>query len=134
MQHWTQVLSNISLWEFVLLAVLTFAQWVRHRIPGAGWAAAAFGIIGGISVVVKVDPSIVFHETVTKTLIALLMLMPYCLFQFAASFGRPAAVIRWAVALLTIAVIVFTYTLSYLPEPGAPPPPHFWAYRAVFCV
>ena len=133
MEHWTQILANISLWEFVLLAALTFGQWLRHRIRGAGWAALAFGIIGGISVVAKVDPSIVTNETAVKVLIAVLMLVPYCLFQFA---GASAARGRWCSTPrrpLTIAVIAFTFTLQYVPEPGAPPPPDFVAYRLTFC-
>jgi diguanylate cyclase (GGDEF)-like protein len=133
MAHWTQILANISLWEFVLLAALTLGQWLRHRIRGAGWAALAFGIIGGISAVAKVDPTIVTNETTVKILIALLMVVPYCLFQFAASFRRPPAVVQYAAAALTIAVIAFTFTLRYVPEPGAPPPPDFVAYRLLFC-
>jgi hypothetical protein len=125
MEHWTQILANVSLWEFVLLAALTFGQWLRHRIRGAGWAALAFGIIGGISVVAKVDPGIVTNETTVKVLIAVLMLVPYCLFQFAASFLRPRAVVQYAVAAVTVAVIAFTFALQYVPEPGAPPPPYF---------
>jgi diguanylate cyclase (GGDEF)-like protein len=133
MLHWTQILANVSLWEFVLLAALTLGQWLRHRIRGAGWAALAFGIIGGISVVAKIDPTIVTNETAVKVLIALLMVMPYCLFQFAASFHRPPAVVQYTVTALTIAVIAFTFTLKYVPEAGAPPPPDFLAYRLVFC-
>ena len=133
MDHWTQILANVSLWEFVLLAALTLGQWLRHRIRGAGWAALAFGIIGGISVVAKVDPTIVTNETAVKVLIAVLMVMPYCLFQFAASFYRPRAVVQYVAAALTIAVIAFTFALQYVPEPGAPPPPDFIAYRLTFC-
>ncbi len=132
MEHWTQILANVSLWEFVLLAAITFGQWLRHRIRGAGWAALAFGIIGGISVVAKVDPSIVTNETTVKVLIAVLMLVPYCLFQFAASFLHPRAAVQYAVAALTVAVIAFTFALQYVPEPGEPPPADFVAYRLTF--
>ena len=45
--HWTHVLANVSLVEFVLLAALTTLQWVRHRIRGAGWVALSFAILGG---------------------------------------------------------------------------------------
>jgi len=43
--HWAQVLANVAMVEFVLLAVLTTAQWLRHRIRGAGWAALAFSLM-----------------------------------------------------------------------------------------
>ena len=55
--HWTQVLSNVSVVEFVLLAALTALQWARHRIRGAGWVALSFAVLGGVSLAVKIDPS-----------------------------------------------------------------------------
>ena len=64
-EHWTQVLTNVSLVEFVLLAALTTLQWIRHRIRGAGWVALSFAILGGISLVaMKYDPDLV---TTTRT-------------------------------------------------------------------
>ena len=81
--HWTQVLFNISVVEFVLLAALTTLQWVRHRIRGAGWVALSFAILGGVFLVVKIDPTQVTNQNVAKSLIALLLVMPYCLFRFA---------------------------------------------------
>ena len=73
MTHWTQVLSNVSLVEFVLLAALTALQWVRHRIAGAGWVALSFAILGGLSLTVKIDPTLVTHQFVAKSLVALLL-------------------------------------------------------------
>ncbi len=90
MEHWTQVLTNISLVEFVLLAALTTFQWIRHRIRGAGWVALSFAILGGLSLVVKIDPDAGHDLNVAKVLIALLLVMPYCLFRFAASFRTPS--------------------------------------------
>ena len=55
MTHWTQVLSNVSLVEFVALAVLTALQWARHRIRGAGWVALSFAILGGLSLTIKIE-------------------------------------------------------------------------------
>ena len=64
--HWTQVLSNVSLVEFVLLAALTALQWVRHRIRGAGWVALSFAILGGLSLTLKIDPGLVTNQNVAK--------------------------------------------------------------------
>ena len=131
-EHWIQVLANVSLVEFVALAALTTLQWIRYRIRGAGWVALTFAILGGLSLVVKIDPSIVSHEYVAKSLIALLLLTPYCLFRFAASFRRPSLPVRAVAALVTVGIIAFTYSLGYLPQPGAAPPPFYIAYRVAF--
>ncbi len=131
-EHWTQVLANVSLWEFVLLAALTTLQWIRHRIRGAGWVALSFAILGGISLVVKYDASLFLHLTPVKVLLALLLVMPYCLFRFAASFRQPSLAVRGLAVAVTVGIVVFTFTLSYLPLPGFPPPPHWLAYRISF--
>jgi diguanylate cyclase (GGDEF)-like protein len=132
--HWIQVLANVAMVEFVLLAALTTAQWLRRRNPGAGWAALTFAILGGLSLLVKFDPTVLSHQTVAKTLIALILVMPYCLFRFAASFRRPSAPVRYLAIALTAGIILFTFTLAYVPVPGYPPPPHFTAYRVAFAV
>ncbi len=116
--HWTQVLSDVSLVEFVLLAALTTLQWVRHRIRGAGWVALSFAILGGLSLVVKIDPSLAAHQYVAKSLIALLLVVPYCLFRFAATFRPPSRTVRSLAAGVTAGIIAFTFTLAYLPAPG----------------
>ncbi len=134
MQHWTQVLTNVSLVEFVLLAALTTLQWIRHRIRGAGWVALAFAILAGISLVVKYDQSLLLHLTAAKVLIALLLVMPYCMFRFAASFRQPHVAIRGLAIAVTVGIVAFTFTLQYLPLPGSPPPPHWLAYRISFLV
>jgi diguanylate cyclase (GGDEF)-like protein len=133
-EHWIQVLSDISLVEFVLLAALTALQWIRHRIRGAGWVALSFAILGGISIVAKDAPGWVAHVTVAKVLVALLLVMPYCLFRFATSFREASEIVRALAVALTVGIILFTFTLQYLPFPGAAPPPHWLAYRVSFLV
>jgi len=132
--HWTQVLSDVSVVEFVLLAALTTMQWVRHRIRGAGWVALSFAILGGLSLIVKIDPSLAAHQIVAKSLIALLLVVPYCLFRFAATFRTPTRTVRSLAVGVTAGIVAFTFTLSYLPVPGLPPPPRFLAYRVAFAV
>jgi diguanylate cyclase (GGDEF)-like protein len=132
--HWTHLLSNVSLVEFVLLAALTALQWVRHRIRGAGWVALSFAILGALSLTVKIDPGLVTNQYAAKSLIALLLVMPYCLFRFAATFRTPGRAVRTFAVVVTAAIVTFTFTLQYLPGPGFPPPPNFLAYRILFLV
>jgi diguanylate cyclase (GGDEF)-like protein len=133
-EHWIQVLANVSLVEFVALAALTTLQWARHRIGGAGWVALSFAILGGLSLTVKVAPGIVVHEYVAKSLIALLLVMPYCLFRFAGSFRKPSLAVQLAAALVTIGIVAYTFALDYLPLPGEAAPPGYLAYRVSFTV
>jgi diguanylate cyclase (GGDEF)-like protein len=132
--HWTHVLSNVSLVEFVLLAILTTFQWLRQRIRGAGWVALSFAILGGLSLALKIDPGLVAHQYVAKSIVALLLVMPYCLFRFAATFRRPSLPVRAVAIVATVAIVLFTFALRYLPAPGFPGPPHFLAYRISFLV
>ena len=134
MTHWTQILVNVSVVEFVLLAALTALQWIRHRIPGAGWVALSFAILGAVSLTVKIDPSLVTNQNVDKALIALILLMPYCLFRFASSFRRPRRAVRYAAIAVTAGIIAFTFALPYLPGPGRQAPPDYLAYRVAFSV
>ena len=90
MAHWTQVLSNVSMGEFVLLAVLTTLQWVRHRIRGAGWVGALVRHPRrALARRSRSTPRSSRNQT-GKALLALLLVVPYCLFRFAASFRRPS--------------------------------------------
>jgi diguanylate cyclase (GGDEF)-like protein len=132
--HWTHVLSNVSLVEFVLLAALTTVQWVRHRIRGAGWVALSFAILGGLSLALKIDPGLFANQYVVKSVISLLLVMPYCLFRFAATFRTPSLPVRAVAIVVTVAIVLFTFTLKYLPAPGFPAPPYFSAYRISFLV
>jgi diguanylate cyclase (GGDEF)-like protein len=132
--HWTHLLSNVSLVEFVLLAALTTFQWVRHRIQGAGWVALSFAILGGLSLALKIDADLVANQYVAKSVVALLLVMPYCLFRFAATFRRPSLPVHVVAVILTVGIVLFTFTLRYLPTPGFPAPPHFLAYRISFLV
>jgi diguanylate cyclase (GGDEF)-like protein len=132
--HWTQALANVSLVEFVALAALTALQWIRHRIRGAGWVALSFAILGGLSLTLKIDPHVVTNQNVAKGLIALLLVMPYCLFRFATSFRRPSTAVRYAAAAVTAAIVAFTFWLDYLPVAGGAAPPYYLAYRVAFAV
>ncbi len=134
MDHWTEVLTNVSLVEFVLLAALTAAQWIRHRIRGAGWVALSFAIVGGLALTLKIDPGVVSNQHAAKTLLAVLLLVPYCLFRFAASFRTPSPAVRILAAVITAAIIAYTFTLPTVPARGAATPSHFVAYQASFLV
>ena len=134
MSHWTHELSNVSLAEFVLLAVLTALQWVRHRIRGAGWVALSFAILGGLALALKINPGLVTNQTAAKTLLALLLVMPYCLFRFAATFRAPSRLVQSLAVILTAGIVLFTFVRTVPSARGFPAPPHDLAYRISFLV
>ena len=134
MKHWTEVLTNVALVEFVALAVLTTVQWVRHRIRGAGWVALTFAILGGVLLVAKYWPSLLTNEWALKTLVAAILVMPYCLFRFATSFRQTSWGVQAAALAGTGAIVGFTFALAYVPTPGVPAPPYYLAYRVAFTI
>ena len=99
-----------------------------------GGSRSSFAILGGLSLALKIDPGSSTNQYVAKSVIALLLVMPYCLFRFAATFRTPSLPVRALAVVVTVAIVAFTFTLQYLPAPGFPAPPHFLAYRISFLV
>jgi diguanylate cyclase (GGDEF)-like protein len=139
--HWTDVLSNISLAVFVLLAVSTAAQWGRHRISGSGWLASAFVIVAAVALALEIRPSLVDDRITTKSLVSVILVALYCLFRFATTQVRASHPVDVVAAVVTLAVIGFTCALGDLPVAGAlgdlpvagaPRPAHLAAYQATF--
>jgi len=136
--QWVAVLGDISLGEFVLLAVVAASQWYRHRSRGTAWVALAFAILGAVAVVGKVvtiwSPPTWFLPWFYKGILGVIFVLPYCFFRFASSFRTPRKWVRVTAVALTLGVLVFTAALKYLPLSGMPPPPDYLAYRlAVGC-
>jgi diguanylate cyclase (GGDEF)-like protein len=133
LNRWTSLLTNIGMVEFLLIAALATLQWFLHRVRGAGWAALAFGVLGFASlagkIISEVQPSAASLPWLYKSLLAIIFLMPYFLFRFAASFHPPRRIAHFLAAGLTIVVLGFTALLKYLPVSGMAPPPDYGAYR-----
>ncbi|HUC04492.1 MAG TPA: bifunctional diguanylate cyclase/phosphodiesterase [Acidimicrobiales bacterium] len=130
---WPSAVGDVAVGEFVVIAALTANQWYRHRARGGGWSALAFGILAISAVagrtVSLLHPSASFVLPFAKALFALLLLIPLCLFEFAAAF-RPARAWRhWLAGGLTLGAVAFTAALAHLPVAGLAAPPHFVAYR-----
>jgi diguanylate cyclase (GGDEF)-like protein len=132
--HWTDVLSNVSLAEFVALALVTVTQWWRRRGRAAGWIALAFGIVGGLALALEIDPALVENPATAKSLLALTVLAPACLFAFVASLRTPGRPLRVAAALVTLALVGATFWLDDVPVGGRTTPPHFVLYQISFVV
>lgn len=132
MDGWISGLRDASLVEFSVLSVVTVRQWRRSHLHGAGWAAATFTMLAAISIGGRLVPrldDLLPTEWVVKGLIAVLLLVPYALFRFAATFDRPRPSVRRIAAGLTVFVIAWTAALPSIPAQGAPVGAPFVAYR-----
>jgi diguanylate cyclase (GGDEF)-like protein len=122
------------------LAVLTSVQWRRHRLHAAGWIALAFGMLGATSFITVVAPGVLTNETAVTSLIAMLALVPYCLFRFTTSLRDTSPLLNLAAVALTAGVIASTLALQPLSVPVFPVTttrmlsPHLIAYGAAFGV
>lgn len=103
---------------FVLLAVFTLRQWVRHRDAPSAWAAATFATLGAVVLVgifLPEDPSgaALWAE---KALVAVLLLFPYLLYRFASSFRPFPRAVDAAAGVLTAVACGSIFLFDELPE------------------
>jgi diguanylate cyclase (GGDEF)-like protein len=127
-----QALTDIATAEFVALFVLAVWQWRRYRARGAGWAAGAFGLLATISVtslVIQEAGVLMPPSWLIKSLLCAVLLVPYALYRFAASFAPVRGWARRLSVWLTLAAVAGTLTIPYLPYPGQESPPGFLSYR-----
>ncbi|HVS67231.1 MAG TPA: EAL domain-containing protein [Mycobacteriales bacterium] len=132
MATWQQDLSYVTAGEFVILFALAAWQWWRYRARGAAWAAGSFGVLAGISVLgiyLQVSGTLVIPDWLIKALIAGVLLVPYGLYRFASSFVPVRNWARHVAEYLTVAAVIGTILIPYLPLPMQPAPPGFLGYR-----
>jgi PAS domain S-box-containing protein len=119
------------------LGVIAFVQWRRRRGPASAWLAASLGVLGLAVVAGEVLPETSADAMVVwgrKVVIAVLVLFPYCLYRFMASFARPARWVRVAATLLTVVVALGALVLPEVPAPGEPRPGSFQVYLVVLLI
>ncbi|HWC33530.1 MAG TPA: EAL domain-containing protein [Mycobacteriales bacterium] len=134
MTTWQQNLSYVTTGEFVGLFLISLWQLYRYRARGAGWAAGSFGLLAAISVVgvtLQAIGTLLYPGWLIKSLIATILLVPYTLYRFAASFVPVRGAGRHIAEWLTAAALIGTVLIPYLPLPLQPAPPGFLAYRVL---
>lgn len=112
---------------FAVLAVVAFRHWRQRRDRAAAWAATTFLVLATVALVglllpEEVDGGLVW---VQKALLVGLLLFPYCLYRFAASFEQTARSLDVAAATATAGVIAVSMAIPRLPGPDAPRPGWF---------
>ena len=128
METLADVLQYVQIAAFVALAAVCFRQWRARRDEPAFWALLTFGLLGAVVASGPVTTALAGDdppEWLDKLVIALILLVPYLLFRFAASFGWPSRRVELAALALTAAVVVWTAVLPTVPQEGEPRPDSF---------
>ncbi len=126
-----EFLQLVNVAAYVLLAAVALVQWLLRRSTPAGWLALTFLVLGGVSIVARVlpeDPSGHTYDLITKFVIGLLLLFPYFLFRFSATFEPASRAAEIAAGALTVGIIVWTAFLPDFPTADEPQPASFRIY------
>ena len=132
-----EILRYVSLVAYVVLALATINQWRRQRDRAAAWAALGFGTLGIVVVLAQIVPKHPhgFVENFLQRLdIAFLLLFPYLLHRFTTVFRSATSALERGLGLMTVAILVWTFALPHIPEPGEPRSGWFIAYLTGFLI
>jgi signal transduction histidine kinase len=132
-----EILRYVSLVAYVGLALATINQWRRQRDRAAAWAALGFGTLGLVVVlgqIVPKHPQGFTENFLQRVDIALLLLFPYLLHRFTTVFRAATSALERALGLMTVAMLVWTFALPHIPEPGEARSGWFIAYLAGFLI
>ena len=122
MEETLDALQYVQSAVYVALGVVAITSWYRRRGRARAWLAGTFGVLSLVTLIGLVLPEEAeprsVQDWVTRGLLALIVLFPYFLFRFAASFRtRP----RWLEAgalALTVGVCVAGFAFPELPGEG----------------
>jgi signal transduction histidine kinase len=119
MQALADALQYVNIVAFGVLAVVCLRTWRLRRGAASFWAFATFGLLALVAltgpILDAVDQQRVWF---TKVVVALIVLFPYFLYRFAASFARPARWVEVSAAAATLGLIVWALLLPDIPDQG----------------
>jgi signal transduction histidine kinase len=124
---------NLALLSALALAALWL--WRKRQSRPAMWAAVTFGVLAVVvdaGRLLPEDPSGAAENLAMRALVALLVLFPYLLYRFSSSFEPASHRLEQLVALLTTALLVWTFALPDFPSEGEPRSAGFQVYLAAF--
>jgi signal transduction histidine kinase/tryptophan-rich sensory protein len=126
----------VNLVAFTALGAVGILSWRRRRDRASMWAAATFGSLGLIELISLIPnhPGQLAERAAGRVGLALLVLFPYLLFRFTGAFRRPGRRLADALVSLTVVLVVWTFALPRLPQPGETRPAWLIPYIAVFMV
>ena len=130
------VFRAINLIAYPALGLVTLLYWRRRRDAASMWAAATFGTLGLLVLLGLVPDHAgnLAERAVVRVDIALLVLFPYLLFRFTTAFRRPEQKVANALFSLTAILLVWTFALPRIPQPGEPRPLSFTLFIVLFMI
>jgi signal transduction histidine kinase len=126
----------INLVAYATLGLIALLIWRRRRDSASMWAAATFGSLGLLVIVglIPNHPGNIPERAVNRLAIATLVLFPYLLFRFTTAFRIPGRRLANALFSLTAILILWTFALPRIPQPGEHRPGFFIAFIVVFMI
>jgi hypothetical protein len=126
-----EILRYFTALALVFLAVVGSWQWYKRRDAPTKWLALTFLSIGIVALAGFFTPEenrSPAVEWVVKIEILILILFPYLLFRFTATFGGVSRRLEWVANALVAALATWTLLLPRLPEQNEEPSGQFLAY------
>jgi signal transduction histidine kinase len=126
----------VNLIAYAALGAVGLLHWRRKRDRASIWAAATFGSLGLLELLSLIPnhPGNLAERGAGRVEIALLVLFPYLLFRFTGTFRRPGRRLADAVVSLTGTLVVWTFVLPRVPQPGEKRPWWLIFYLVVFMI
>jgi signal transduction histidine kinase len=124
----------VNLVAYTALGAVALLSWRRRRDRASMWAAATFGSLGLLELLSLIPNHAgnLPERAVGRIGIALLVLFPYLLFRFTGAFRKPGRRLADALVSLTAILVVWTFALPRLPQPGEKRPTWLILYTVVF--
>jgi signal transduction histidine kinase len=131
-----QAFRYVDLVAYIALGAVTLVFWRRRRDRASMWAAIAFGSLGLLELLSLVPnhPGNDAERAVGRIEIALLVVFPYFLFRFTNAFRAPGQRLANALFGLSAVLVVWTFALPSIPQPGESRSAAFQAFLVVFFV
>jgi signal transduction histidine kinase len=131
-----QAFRYINLVAYIALGAVTLVFWLRRRDRASMWAAIAFGSLALLELLTLIPnhPGNIPGRAVGRVAIALLVLFPYFLFRFTNAFRAPGQKLANALIVLSVILVIWTFSLPSIPESGEARSNAFQAFVIVFFV
>src|SRR5215204_4766759 len=113
------VLGHVNVFVFAAIAFVCLLQWQRRRDDPARWAALTFALLAAVALAGEIVEAVSDADELgawyERAVIAAIVLFPYLLFRFGASFRRPRRTVEILAAGLTLAVVALSFFVE-IPE------------------
>jgi hypothetical protein len=131
MQGLADAFQYVNAAAFFFLGLLGARVWLRRRDSQSAWLSLTFGILGVISVIGLLQPEKVasdLGQLILKVEVGVLLLFPYFLYRFAASFDPPSRAIEWFAGIVTAIAIIWPFFIGPIPGEGEKQPTDWRVY------